>query len=315
MGELQLALSGIQSAKLCWSSVKINSSFAKSDLLLARHSIWSWRLAFIQKEKISQGYWYRTDHIRDWQLDVATILPGRSFSTCKCINQYDAHSSYSCDGFVMDSYPWIRNCCIQQGNAVLLNSDTHYGGRVWGFSRLARCRACRRATDPRSGINGAHQSGIIVNQDSLSGINWFDILILLLFLMLCFSLFEKAGYNHKVWFLIACSMILLGMIVFTITKLAGRSSFMASGVIISSLFFTDHFHKKLTAFIGILANVLLLIGDFTVGAGIKIFTILFAAGYILLIIWASSITNTLLNRSEIKYTGHLPPVASWIRPE
>jgi hypothetical protein len=142
------------------------------------------------------------------------------------------------------------------------------------------------------------QAGIIVHQDSLSGINWFDILILLLFLLLCLSLFEKARYNHKVWFLIACSMLLLGIIVFTITNLAGRSSFMASGLIISSLFFTDHFNKKLIAFTGILANVLLLTGDFTIGADIKIFTILFAGGYILLIIWIFLITNTLLKRSE-----------------
>ncbi len=70
------------------------------------------------------------------------------------------------------------------------------------------------------------QAGIIVNQVSLSGINWLDILILLLFILTCLSLFERARYSYKVWFLIACTLLILGIIVFNITKLAGRSSFM-----------------------------------------------------------------------------------------
>jgi hypothetical protein len=143
------------------------------------------------------------------------------------------------------------------------------------------------------------QADIIVNQESLSGINWFDILILILFLVTCLSLFERASYCYKVWFLISCSLLILGIIVFIVTKLAGRSSFMASGLIISSIFFTGHFRKKLIAFTGTIANVFLLTGDFSVGADIRIFTILFAAGYILLIIWIFLITNTLLKRSEI----------------
>lgn len=156
------------------------------------------------------------------------------------------------------------------------------------------------------------QADIIINQDSLSGINWFDILILILFIITCLSLLESAKYSYKVWFLIACSLLIIGIIVFIVTKLAGRSSFMASGLIISSIFFTGHFRKKLTAFTGILANVFLLTGDFSVGANIRIFTILFAAGYILLIIWIFMITKTLLKRSEIPYTSPLPPVSPGI---
>jgi hypothetical protein len=159
------------------------------------------------------------------------------------------------------------------------------------------------------------QAELFVNQDSLSGINWFDVFILILFILTCLSLFERARYSYKVWFLIASSVLILGITVFIVTKLAGRSSFMASGLIISSIFFTGHFRNKLTAFTGILANVFLLTGDFSVGADIRIFTILFAAGYILLIIWIFLITKTLLKQSEIPYTSPLPPISPGIRPE
>jgi hypothetical protein len=149
------------------------------------------------------------------------------------------------------------------------------------------------------------QAGIIVNENSLSGMNGFDILILILLILINLSLFERARYSYKVWFLIACSLLVLGLIVFTITKLAGRSSFMASGLIISAIFFTSRFHKKAIAFTGILANGLLLTGDFTVGADIKIFTILFAAGYILLIIWIFLITSTLIANPSSKLNNYV----------
>jgi hypothetical protein len=137
------------------------------------------------------------------------------------------------------------------------------------------------------------QAHIINNHDILLGINLYDIGIILLFILVCLALFEKFKFQYKVWFSISISLMVLGLVVFIITNLAGRSAFMASGLIISSLFFSNNIHSKVAGFTGIIANVLLLTADFTVDANIKIIPFLFGVGYILLIVWIFMIARIL----------------------
>ena len=137
------------------------------------------------------------------------------------------------------------------------------------------------------------QAHIVNNHDILLGINLYDIGILLLFIFVCYALFEKFKFQYKLWFLIAISLLILGIVIFNITHLAGRSAFMASGLIISFLFFSKNIHSKVPGFTGIIANVLLLTGDFTVDANIKIISFLFGVGYLLLIIWIFLIVRIL----------------------
>lgn len=137
------------------------------------------------------------------------------------------------------------------------------------------------------------QLNLINNHDSLSGINPYDIGIIFMFLFVCLALFEKFRYQYKVWFVISISLLVLGIIIFIITNLAGRCAFMASGLIISSLFFSKNIHSKIVGLTGIAANILLFAGDFTVGANIKIIPYLFGVGYLLLIIWIFMIARIL----------------------
>lgn len=130
--------------------------------------------------------------------------------------------------------------------------------------------------------------------DPLTGINLFDIGILVLFLSVCLSLFAINNFKNKIWFIGAISLLLLGISLFLITRLAGRSAFMASGLIISSIMFMKPLQNKIVGTIGIIANTLLLVGDFTVDANLKVIPVLFGLGYILLIIWFFIIANTLL---------------------
>jgi hypothetical protein len=69
---------------------------------------------------------------------------------------------------------------------------------------------------------------------------------------------------------------------------------MASGLIISSIMFMKPLQNKIVGTIGIITNTLLLVGDFTVDANLKVIPVLFGLGYILLIIWFFIIANTLL---------------------
>lgn len=144
----------------------------------------------------------------------------------------------------------------------------------------------------------SHSNIIDPGTDLLTGINFYDISILSLFALVCLSLSAKHK-NLRIWFIIAFSLLILGIAVFIITQLAGRSSFMASGLIVSVLMLTKEFQNKMAGATGIIANALLLTGDFTVGAGLKIISVLFGLGYILLIIWIFNIAN-ILTRNSMK---------------
>jgi len=137
------------------------------------------------------------------------------------------------------------------------------------------------------------QAAILLNNDSLFGVNLYDIGIIVLFIFVCLSLFKKTKYQHKVWFLVAISLLVVGIAIFIATNLSGRSAFMTSGLVIAALFFSKIIQNKIAGLIGIIANLLLLAGDFTVGANIKIIPYLFGVGYLLLIIWMFMIARIL----------------------
>jgi hypothetical protein len=132
-----------------------------------------------------------------------------------------------------------------------------------------------------------------VETNPLRVINIFDISIITLFILVCFSIFKTFKNQYKFWFLIAISLLILGIVIFIITHLAGRSAFMLSGLIISIIFLTKRFHFKIAGSTGIIANLLLLVGDFSVGTNLIIFSALVVFGYILLIIWFFMIANLL----------------------
>jgi hypothetical protein len=125
-------------------------------------------------------------------------------------------------------------------------------------------------------------AGIISNNPNpLFGINLYDIIILILFLIVCSSLFKISYKQNRIWFIIAITLLFLGVIIYFLTQLAGRSAFMASGIFIS-IPLIRIFHNKTAGLIGILSNLLLLLGDFTVGPHLSIIAPLFLFGYILL---------------------------------
>jgi len=147
-----------------------------------------------------------------------------------------------------------------------------------------------------------HANIVPYGQDLLFGIDLYDIIILALFILVCFSLFKISNYQNKIWFIISISLLILGIIIFIVTKLAGRSAFMVSGIIISSLMFTRGFRNIKAGFIGSIANIHLLVGDFTVGSHLRIISLLFVIGYILLITWFFLISNIIIKTEKISRT-------------
>jgi hypothetical protein len=136
-----------------------------------------------------------------------------------------------------------------------------------------------------------HTKIISSSINPLHQIKIYDILILTLFSFISICLCRITRKLNKIWLLIASSLPVLGILVLLLTQLAGRSAFMASGLIISIVLLSGGSKNKLTGLIGILANTLLLIGDFTAGSNLKIVAPLFGLGYVIEIIWVFMIVS------------------------
>jgi hypothetical protein len=121
----------------------------------------------------------------------------------------------------------------------------------------------------------------------LYGPNLLDIAILTLMAIMNFGLYIALRKISRIWSMIAAVMPVLGAVLFIVTKLAGRNAVMAAGVVISFVMLRSDIFGKAIAFVGILASLLLLVGDFgtTANSPSTIVAILVGIGYILLMTW------------------------------
>jgi hypothetical protein len=109
-----------------------------------------------------------------------------------------------------------------------------------------------------------------------------------------FGLSNALKKVNKIWPLIAFALSVITIILFIVTQEAGRSTVMLSVMIFSFVMLRNRTYSKVTIFAGIIASVLLFVGDLTVGVHSNIITILFGIGYVLLTIWFLLITRELL---------------------
>jgi hypothetical protein len=128
----------------------------------------------------------------------------------------------------------------------------------------------------------------------LHGLNFLDIGFLILVGLLCLSLSSGFSKAARVWALITSALSLIAIILYSATQIAGRSAVMLVVLIISVVILKDRHFRKGTSMIGILAGVLLFVGDLTVGMQSSMITVLFGIGYLLLVIWFFLIAQGLL---------------------
>ncbi len=135
-----------------------------------------------------------------------------------------------------------------------------------------------------------------VSYNSLSILNPLDIVVLVLTGLTFVGFWPGLGKAHKVWNSIAVALPFIGIVVLLVTGMAGRSGLMGAGLVMSCLMFGDHSFRPL-AYLGVVANVLLLFGDFaTSGVQTLVVAALVAIGYVLLIVWFGLIAARLLRR-------------------
>lgn len=123
--------------------------------------------------------------------------------------------------------------------------------------------------------------------DLLDRVNYLDIGNLALVGTMYLGLYAGLQKSSRILSILAAIQPFLGIVLFIVTKTAGRSGVMGAGLVISLVMLRSHLFRHLIAWVGILASVLLLVGDFATTANFHSYSIavLIGIGYVLLMMW------------------------------
>lgn len=118
-------------------------------------------------------------------------------------------------------------------------------------------------------------------------LNLLDSLILMLTGIMLLGLYAALKETSRIWAVIAAAQPFIGLALFLVTKMTGRSAVMGAVLVISIIMLRSHRFSKLTAVIGILASGLLLAGDMftSFDAPSTMLAGFIAIGYLLLTAW------------------------------
>lgn len=122
---------------------------------------------------------------------------------------------------------------------------------------------------------------------NLLALNLLDAVILVLAGLLLLGLFAALRETSRVWAIVATIQPFLGLVLFLVTKMAGRSGVLGAVLVISIVMLRSRRFNKETAFVGILAGGCLLAGDMftSFDAPSPLLASLLALGYVLLLGW------------------------------
>jgi hypothetical protein len=132
--------------------------------------------------------------------------------------------------------------------------------------------------------------------DRLQVLDFLDLGILALVAILHLGLYAALRKTSQIWCIIALVQPFLGIVLFLVTKSAGRSAVMGAGLVISAVMLRSNLFNKITAEVGLLACALLLAGDLSAGAipPSGVVAALFGIAYVLLIAWLFRVGGQLL---------------------
>lgn len=125
-----------------------------------------------------------------------------------------------------------------------------------------------------------------IQSNLLYELNLLDIVIMAFVATTYLGLYVALRRTSKIWTAIAAVQPIVGIVLFIATKTAGRSTVMGAGLVISAVMLRINIFNKVTAFLGMLSSILLLVGDISVGiAPSNIIAIHTGIGYVLLMTW------------------------------
>ncbi len=135
--------------------------------------------------------------------------------------------------------------------------------------------------------------------DPLRVFNPLDVTILVTVGVTIASLGRALGRVSTVLRIIAAGLPFAGIAILLVTGQAGRSSVMAAGLVMALLIFMSGRSGRTLAIFGLVANVLLLVGDFATGTSAKPFiAAVMAIGYLILVVWFALIAAKLLGSRQ-----------------
>lgn len=121
-----------------------------------------------------------------------------------------------------------------------------------------------------------------------------DVLLLVCAAVTYVAFWPGPGVSHVAWMALAIAQPLLGIPVLLATRLWGRSGLMGGGLVLSILMVVDDAWPAV-GWLGVMANVLLLVGDFgTTGRPRRLLALALVGGYAALIIWFGWLAAVLL---------------------
>ncbi len=134
-------------------------------------------------------------------------------------------------------------------------------------------------------INASFQR---TSPDRLNLLNLVDLVIMVLFGLLFLSLYAALHHTSRIWSIVAASLPFLGLVLFLITRTAGRSALLVGGLIFSILMLWNSSFNKACAYTGIFGSALLFFGGdlgtaFLPPSDLIAFVI--GIGYVLWMVW------------------------------
>lgn len=133
----------------------------------------------------------------------------------------------------------------------------------------------------------------------LLNLNLLDSIIMILAGTMFLGLYTTFRQISKIWTIIALAQPFIGMMLFIITKMAGRLGIMSAMLIISFMMLRSDSFSKITAVMGILAGILLIVGDAFTEVTLSIMnSILIAIGYVLMMTWFFVISRRLFQLGQ-----------------
>jgi hypothetical protein len=105
--------------------------------------------------------------------------------------------------------------------------------------------------------------------DALRVFNPLDVTVLLLVGVAFVSLWPVLGRVSRILIVIAAGLPFIGIALLLVTSQAGRSSVMGAGLVIAFLMFKSGGLGRPVVYLGMLANALLLAGDFATGTSAR----------------------------------------------
>ena len=135
----------------------------------------------------------------------------------------------------------------------------------------------------------------VASRDELRGINAIDVALLVLAGSAYAGFWPGPGSSQVAWMTLAVAQPLLGIPVLMATRLSGRSGLMGGALVLSILMLVDG-RWPVVAWLGVLASVLLLVGDFgTTARPSRLLAVVLAAGYAVLVVWFACLAWLLLS--------------------